>query len=164
VQPGEDIDGGIQKVYILGEDEALLLRAEETHTEEDGTVRNAVDRWMVHGPCRYIPPVQVTIIEQRKSIPLDTNEGIYVRDNREGSIRSECGKTYMLKAHEELWKMPLDEMVEKLVGFTGKELRDKTHVVTYKCPYNSVVQVYDYKRKQSRVVFGPELVKLEPDE
>lgn len=103
VQPGEEIDGGIQKVYVLGEDEALLLRAEETHTEEDGTVRNAVDRWMVHGPRRYIPPVQVALLEKRRSIPLDSNEGIYVRDNREGSIRSECGKTYMLKAHEELW-------------------------------------------------------------
>jgi major vault protein len=57
VQPGEEIDGGIQKIYILEEDEAVLLRAEETHTEEDGTVRNAVDRWMVHGPCRFIPPV-----------------------------------------------------------------------------------------------------------
>jgi major vault protein len=51
---------------------------------------------MVFGPCRYIPPVEVILIEKRKSIPLDTNEGIYVRDNREGSIRAECGKTYML--------------------------------------------------------------------
>ena len=108
LQPGEEIDGGIQKVYILGEDEALLLRAEETHKEEDGTVRNAVDRWMIKGPCRYTPPVQVILLEKRKSIPLDTNEGIYVRDNRDGSIRSVCGKTYMLKAHEELSPMALD--------------------------------------------------------
>ena len=98
VQPGEYIYAGLQRAFVLGEDEALLMRAEETHTEEDGTVRNAVDRWMVHGPCRYIPPVEVEIIEKRKSIPLDTNEGIYVRDNRDGSIRSVCGKTYMLKA------------------------------------------------------------------
>jgi major vault protein len=140
------------------------LRAIETHTEDDGTVRNAVDRWMVHGPCRYIPPVQVALIEKRKSIPLDTNEGIYVRDNREGSIRSECGKTYMLKAHEELWQMPLDDMVEELIGFKGANKRDKTRLVTYKCAYNSAVQVYDYKRKKSRVVLGPDLVKLEPDE
>ena len=37
VQPGESIDGGIQKVFILAEDEALLLRAEETHMEADET-------------------------------------------------------------------------------------------------------------------------------
>ena len=44
-------------MYLLGEDEAFLIRAEETHTEADGTVRNAVDRWMIHGPCKYIPSV-----------------------------------------------------------------------------------------------------------
>jgi len=84
-------------VYLLAADEALLVRAEETFEEEDGTKRNAVDRWMVFGPCRYVPPVEVYIIQKRKSIPLDSNEGIYVRDNREGSIRSVCGKTYMLQ-------------------------------------------------------------------
>jgi len=57
LQPGEEIDSGIQKVYVLGDDEALLLLALETHKEEDGTERKAVDRWMVYGPCRYIPPV-----------------------------------------------------------------------------------------------------------
>ena len=156
-------------MFILGEDEALLLRAEETYTEEDGTVRNAVDRWMVYGPCRFIPPVQVALIERRRSIPLDTIEGIYVRDNREGSIRSESGHTYMLKAHEELWQMPLDEMVEALLAggekpVPGAGKRDRSRLVTYKCPFNSAVQVYDYKRKQSRVIFGPDLVRLEPDE
>jgi major vault protein len=96
VQPGEEIVGGIQKVYLLAADEALLVRAEETHKDEDGTLKNAVDRWMVFGPCRYVPPVEVYIIQKRKAIPLDINEGIYVRDNREGSIRSICGRTYML--------------------------------------------------------------------
>lgn len=80
----------------MGDDEALLVRAEEAHTEANGQVRNAVDRWMIFGPCRYVPPVEVYIIQPRKSIPLDSNEGIYVRDNREGSIRSITGKTYML--------------------------------------------------------------------
>lgn len=119
---------------------------------------------MVYGPCRYVPPVQVSLIEKRRSIPLDTNEGIYVRDNRDGSIRSECGKTYMLKAQEELWQMPLDDMVEELIGFKGINKRDKTRLVTYRVAYNSAIQVYDYKRKHSRVVLGPDLVKLEPDE
>ena len=59
--------------------------------------------------------------------------------------------------------MPLDEIVEELLGFKGMK-RDKTRQVTFKCPYNSAVQVYDYKRKKSRVIFGPNLVKLEPDE
>jgi major vault protein len=129
-------------------------------------VRNAVDRWMVYGPCRFIPPVEVELLERRKSIPLDKNEGIYVRDNKDGSIRSESGHTYMLKAQEELWQMPLDDTVEELLsgGVKPAPRRDKTRLVTFQCPFNSAVQVYDYKRKQSRVIFGPDLVKLEPDE
>jgi major vault protein len=69
----------------------------------------------------------------------------------------------MLKAHEELWEMPLDETVEELLGFKGIK-RDRTRLITYKCPFNSAVQVYDFKIRQSRVEFGPNLVKLEPDE
>lgn len=63
-------------------------------------------------------------------MPLDTNEGIYVRDIREGSIRSVSGESYMLKAHEELWEMPLSDIIEELLGFKGKK-RDKTRVVTF---------------------------------
>jgi len=118
---------------------------------------------MVKGPCRYTLPVEVILIERRKSVPLDKNEGIYVRDTREGSIRSVCGETYMLKAHEELWEMPIDETVEELLGFKGLR-RDKTRLITFKCPFNSAVQVYDYKLKKSRIEYGPTLVKLEPDE
>ena len=123
----------------------------------------AGDRWMVHGPSRYVPEVTVELIEKRVSIAMDKNEGIYVRDIRNGSIRSVKGETYMLKAHEELWEMPLDNMVEQLLGYKEGN-RNKTQLVTYRCPFNSACQVYDYKNKTSRVVFGPDIVALEPDE
>jgi major vault protein len=42
--------------------------------------------------------------------------------------------------------------------------RDRTRVVTYRAPHNSAVQLYDYKTKQKRVVLGPELVMLGPEE
>ena len=42
--------------------------------------------------------------------------------------------------------------------------RDKTRCVSYRVPHNSAVQIYDYKQKQARVVFGPSLVMLGPDE
>jgi major vault protein len=71
---------------------------------------------MIHGPCSYMPPKEVTLIEMRSAIPLDSNEGIYVRDIRDGSIRSISGVTYMLKPHEELWEMDLDPVVESLLG------------------------------------------------
>jgi major vault protein len=38
--------------------------------------------------------------------------------------------------------------------------RDRTRVVRYRVPHNAAVQVYDYRQKRSRVVFGPDLVML----
>ena len=37
-------------------------------------------------------------------------------------------------------------------------------MITYKVPHNSAVQLYDYKSNKQRVVFGPDLVMLEPYE
>lgn len=48
--------------------------------------------------------------------------------------------------------------------FVSSQKRDKTSVVTYRCPSNSAVQVYNYQNKTARVVFGPDLVILEPHE
>lgn len=71
---------------MLGEDEALLLRALEQ--VED---KNPGDKWMITGPVSYIPPIQVEVKEVRKSIPLHINEGIYVRDTKTGQVRAIFG-------------------------------------------------------------------------
>lgn len=55
------------------------------------------------------------MIEKRRAIPLDANEGIYVRDNRTGEVKEIKGKTYLLEAHESLWEKHLPENVEILV-------------------------------------------------
>ena len=94
LRPGEELEGGIKTIYVLEESEALLLKAEEAFVEEINakkTERNAGDKWMVNGPCRYIPPVEVTLLDTRHAIPLDKNEGIYVRDTRNGSVRAVSG-------------------------------------------------------------------------
>lgn len=163
LMPGESLEGGIKNTYVLSDDEALLLKAKEAF-EIDGDAKKPGDRWMINGPCSYIPPVQVEVLAVRKAIPLHVNEGIYVRDIRTGTVRSEIGHSYMLKAHEELWEMPLSDVVEKLLEDAGQKRVDKTRVVTYKCPANCVVQIYDYSKKQSRCVCGPDLVMLKPDE
>jgi major vault protein len=117
----------------------------------------------------------VEIIEKRRAIPLDENEGIYVRDLKDGRVRAVSGKVYMLAPYEELWEKELPSIVEELLtkdadqssgisqGASGKA-RDKTRVVTYKIPHNSCSQIYDYKAKKARTVFGPELIMLGPDE
>lgn len=172
LQPGERLESGVQNVFVLGEEEALLLRAKEEFHEGKIT-HNPGDRWMVYGPLDYIPPVEVEVVEKRHSIPLDENEGIYVRDIKSGKVRAVMGQSYMLKSQEELWAKDLPAIVEELLkkdvriaggGVVDTVPRDKTHVVTYRAPHNSAVQVYDYKQKRARIVFGPELVSLQPDE
>jgi len=140
---------------------ALLLSASEDFTDGEGTVRKAGSRWMLHGPCDYIPPMQALIVEKRQVIPLDKNEGIYVRDTKTGTVRAVVGESYMLKPSETLWQKKMPVVVDKLLGRAGK---DKTRVVSYPVPHNSAVQIYDFKSRVARVVFGPELAMLQPDE
>lgn len=44
------------------------------------------DRWMIRGPKEYVPPVEVEVLIKRVAIPLDENEGIYVRDIKTGKV------------------------------------------------------------------------------
>lgn len=86
----------------------------------------------------------------------------------------------MLKAHEELFEKNLDDLTEILIYNANQGLpytpghklkndanmnkRDKTRLVSFKAVNNSAVQLYDYKTKKSRIVFGPDLVQLGADE
>ena len=123
----------------------------------------------------YIPPTQVEVIARRKAVALDDSEGIYVRDVRTGRVRAVIGQAYMLTENEELWEKELPKQIENLLtsdalaerNSTSKgsaPKRDKCRVVTYRVPHNACVQIYDYKQKQGRILFGPELVMLGPDE
>ncbi|XP_060883368.1 major vault protein [Labrus mixtus] len=205
LQPGECLEQGIQDVYVLSEEEGLVLRAveafndtqerdeeeEESEEEEEqrrqerakrsrksGVLRRPGDRWMLRGPIEYVPPAAVEVMLKREAIPLDENEGIYVRDIKTGKVRAVIGHTYMLTQDEELWQKELPPNVEALLSAnrdpmadrsdrttTGElKVRDKTRVVSYRVPHNAAVQVYDYREKKARVVFGPEMVMLGPDE
>lgn len=183
LQPGEMLEAGVQDVYILGEDEGLILRATEKFTDTfEGTEEQRVpgDRWMIRGPTEYVPPVEVEVVQKREAMPLDDNEGIYVRDTKTGKIRAVIGQTYMLTQDEELFPKELPSNVEELLASNRDPLadrssrrggaaaaagaRDKTRVVSFRVPHNAAVQVYDYKEKKARVVFGPDLVMLGPDE
>jgi major vault protein len=70
---------------------------------------------MIYGPAEYIPGIAVNVLEKRQAIPLDSNEGVYVRDLTTGQVRAVIGKTYMLKANEELWEKDLPVEVEQLL-------------------------------------------------
>jgi major vault protein len=187
LQPFEELEGGApMAIYVLKEDEALLLYAENEFTDSDGVVHYPGEKWLKKGPGEYIPPIDVRIIEQRSAIPLHKNEGIYIRDEKTGEVRAQIGETYMLKAHEVLWEKELSPQFEILlqreklgVSYqvakqSGKDLdygnddeefiRDKTRVIFYRISSGKCVQVYNYKTKENRIVFGPELILLQPDE
>jgi major vault protein len=130
---------------------------------------------MIYGPGDYIPSVEVEIIEKRRAIPLDENEGIYVRDMKTGRVRALTGEVYMLSPYEELWEKELPPVVEELLQSDADQSsgirhavasgpRVKSRLVTYRIPHNSAVQIYDYKAKKARVTFGPDLIMLGPDE
>ena len=154
--------------------------------------RKAGDKWMIYGPIEYIPEISVNVLEMRKAIPLDANEGVYVRDLTSGQVRAVIGKTYMLKANEELWEKELPAEVEGLLEvqklgntyippggpnsfaqgarkhFTLKSLSLNKNAIRqeskFRVPHNSAIQLYNYKSKASRIAFGPDLVMLMPDE
>ncbi|CAF2070914.1 unnamed protein product [Rotaria magnacalcarata] len=116
LQPGEKLLNGIQNVFVLGEDEGITIKCNETFNDEHAKkVRVAGDRWIVRGPIEYIPPTQVEVITRQKAIPLDENEGIYVRNIKTGRVQSIIGVTYMLTEDEELWKKELPEKIEYLL-------------------------------------------------
>jgi len=193
LQPGELLEGSkIHETLVLEENDALLLQAvekyEDTDNDEEKVLRRPGDKWLIKGPCEFIKPLELEILQQRKAIPLDENEGIYVRDRNTGEIKTVSGQTYLLKEHEELWEKQLSDDVETLLAaqFSGTIfqsatvdekgeykyrvpesnllLRSKHKIVTFRAPDNSAVQLFDYRSKTKRHVFGPELVKLGPHE
>ena len=143
------------------------------------TQKKKGEKWMIRGPLEYVPPVEVTVIRKVQSIPLDKNEGIYVRNLKTGAVRTVIGKTYMLKDHEVLYEKELPAPIEELFAKADGKLddnkpntdlkslmnmRDKTRVITYRVPHNCACQVYDYKSGEPRIVFGPNLIMLQPEE
>ncbi|XP_065176847.1 major vault protein-like [Sycon ciliatum] len=185
LRPGEHVNK-IEAVHIMGDDEALLLRAMEEFTDgegDDAKKRSPGDIWMIRGPCDFTPCIQVSIVEKRKAIPLGKNEGIYVRETQSGKVRTVLGpQSYLLTATEQLIPKTLPTEVEAMLksgGGLGDESirkvayfetsvdpallmgpRDPSRLVTYRCPHNTAVQVYDYQRQRARVVFGPDLATL----
>lgn len=198
LHPGESIKRGIQEQFVLGLDESLVMQAQcdfvDKSYEAKGVQRRSGDRWMIKGPCCYIPPIELEIIDQgdgqivRKAIALAENEGIYVRNLQSGEVRAIMGpQSYLLTEHEQLWKKELPEVVEKILrhgggygegdirklayfetsidtDFAGDKPRNKTRVVRYRCPHNTAVQVYKYQEQVGRVIFGPDMAILGPHE
>ena len=174
-------------LHTLEENDCLLLKA-KTSLKDGEIERKAGEIWMIRGPRNFIPTVDIEILEKRSALPLGDNEGVYVRSKKTGEVRLEKGKqTFILKPDEVFWEKELSLDVETLIAYNqsgtnfipatiknGKNVyeyntpknykRIKTHAVRFKAPHNSAVQIYDYKSGEKKVVFGPDMVILEPFE
>lgn len=187
ILPHEKIVGGVKNIDVLLEDEALLLYAEKSFKDSEGVSRYSGENWLFKGPGAYQPNIYVKIKDKRKAMPLGAGEGIYIKDVTSGKIRAHIGSTYMLQAHEELWDKPLTPEMEelnamsklgiayvppKIVGdklvYVGPDIKDfkrvKHEVITYPLGENMATQLYDFKTKKSKVIFGPKLIMLEPEQ
>ncbi|RNF18089.1 major vault protein [Trypanosoma cruzi] len=175
LHPQEELLGGMQPINVVSKDQALLLQAVDFF-DDNGKIRRPGEKWMLHGPAEYIPDVNVRILEQRNLIALDKNEGIYVMNTTTGVVRVVIGKPYMLNENEVLWEKDISPKVEELLAFANgcmsegernprfKSTRVRHRVVRFNVQHNAAVQIYDYKQKKLRVVLGPNLVILSPDE
>ncbi|KAF8562346.1 hypothetical protein P879_10377, partial [Paragonimus westermani] len=157
-------------------------------------LRQPGERWLIRGPCEYVPPIGIEVAEKRTSIPLGESEGIYVRNTKTGEVRAVIGSTYMLTEEEEHWEKVLSSKVKELLEvnempYLGRSRFEQTilresssfdmcglqvkgprmepkpfPVISLQVPHNAAVQINDYWQNKSRVEFGPVLVLLGPHE
>jgi major vault protein len=74
-------------------------------------------RWLIRGPIDFIPDNEAEVVEKRKALSLAENEGVYMRDLKNGEVKLVKGpQIYMLTEYEELWVKNLIPEVEKLVA------------------------------------------------
>ncbi|RNF05301.1 putative major vault protein [Trypanosoma rangeli] len=179
LKPGERLrDNEVKDAYLLGAHEALLVEAINSFTEDGGARREASSRWLVRGPCSYIPPLEVRVVERRERMLLTGHSGVYVRNVRTGRVRAVHGQALLLAEDEVLWEKPVDALVHRLLTADKLSVYDldalklaaemgpcaSHELVYYKVPHNALVQLYDYSTNTSRVEAGPAAVFLAPSE
>ncbi|KEG06436.1 putative major vault protein [Trypanosoma grayi] len=180
LQPGESLLGGeVKEAYLLSANEALLVEALSSFTDEGEERRSVSSRWLVRGPRSYIPPLEVRVVEKRETMLLTGSRGVYVRNIRTGRITSVHGKALLLNEDEVLWEKPIDPLVHRLLAAEHISVYDAhalkaseeeverytSHaVVSFKVPHSSLVQLYDSSTNTSRVEAGPATVFLAPNE
>ena len=144
LKPHEKILNGIQPVLVLGEEEALLLEA----TEDIEGQRVAGERWLVRGPCDFIPSVATAVVERRSGIPLDEGEGVYVQSRTTGEVRAEVGpQTLVLAAEEQLYKKQLPKGQAQLLAKLGRNPNTAPEkMITVEAPRNTAIQVVDHHK------------------
>ena len=109
-------------------------------------------------PIKVIPIIYLNLkynISSYKSVIRTLISPVLNRNNR-GSVSQNIEKQRDM-VHKRA-------QPNQVVGKRGYLIPPKARCVTLEVPHNAACQLYDYKSKQARVVFGPDLVLLQPDE
>ena len=138
------------------------MKAIEDYNDPIVGQKKSGEVWMIQGPCRYSPPIEVEVQEQRKAIIMDKNQGIYVRDLDRGHVRIQKGETYMLKTNEVLVEKEIPPEIESLLA--ADVVKDKTRAITIKVRHNEAIHINNDNTNKSKVILGPALVMLDYDE
>lgn len=181
LHPGEELEkGAVQAEYVLTDSKALLIHAmrEVPHPLNLDQVLEAGEEILLKGPRRYIPHKDIRIKERRKSLSLADNQGVYVQNNDTGEVRLVKGPTdFFIEHNESLWEKHLSEEELQALGYamqdednlgirvlsaTPRARRFKSEAVVVDLEDREAIYLYDGTKV--RVVFGPEMVFLEPNE
>jgi len=155
--------GEKERIKVLSSDESMVLKANREYQDKFANVtRKAGEKWLLKGPGEYYPSIDVNVLETRHDLALDASEGVYIRDLLTGEVRAVIGENVVLSADEEYWMKPLTDEVSDLVN--RKQDKAAYYVVTLPVGDNEAVQIFDYSTNEERVVFGTDLVKLQPHE
>ncbi|CAD8107747.1 unnamed protein product [Paramecium sonneborni] len=94
------------------------------------------------------PSIVVGKIEQREIISLDKDECVNVRDTRTSQVSAMFCESNILKSYEDLWAMKYQLMLiyYQHIIFSNRRV-----------PFNTAVQINDYKTKKTRIILSPAL-------
>lgn len=169
----------VQNEYVLDDRQALLLRAvkDAPHPSVEDEIMAAGDEVLLKGPCRYIPNKNIRVTEQRKSLALAQNEGVYVQNDDTGEVRLVRGPTDIFIEHNEsLWNKVLSAEETEALGYTSvavdEDIRTLTPAPGQRTQHHQAIVVeledqeviYLYDGSNVRIEFGPRKVFLEPHE
>ena len=175
--PGEKLSPEeVEDEFVLTQYEGVLVKALEDFDEHV-----AGDKFLVTGPCTYIPPKQADVLATVRAVSLSDTDGIYVQNLDTGDVTTIKGPVdYFLKPNEERYKKSLTDDELAGVGLqrrtargTGVRvltrqaantsfLQDPSNALVLELEDKEVVLLYD--GSESRVERGPKTVFVGPYE
>lgn len=93
----------ILDAYLLQKEEGMIMEAQHSFHDQ-GIDRTAGDRYLITGPCQYIPHKYERLIKTVKMLSLGEYEGVYIKNMTLGTVRLEEGpKSVMMASDEQLY-------------------------------------------------------------